>query len=188
MNIYAMIPARYGSKRLKNKNIHDFLGKPMIFYAINACLKSNLISRVFVSTESKIISEIASNYGAEILFRPEELAQDNVPTQEVMKHFLKNFPELDILVVVQANSPNVKSKKINEAVQKLIDNNLREVRTVDSNGLENGAIWVASRNAIEWNGLSVYFGVINDDSIDIHTIEDLKQAEKKELSDNLLNS
>lgn len=180
MKIYAMIPARIGSKRLNKKNIHPFLGKPMISYAINACLQTDLIDRVIVSTESEEIENIAKQFGAEVLKRPGYLAEDNVPTQDVMKHFVSCYPEIDILVLVQANSPNVKTESINRAIHKMIDNNLREVRSVNKEGLENGAIWVASKEAIAWDGLSVYFGVILDNSVDIHTSDDVKKAEEYE--------
>ena len=49
----AIIPARFGSERIKNKNIKSFLGKPIIAYPIIACLKSKLFSRVIVSTNNK---------------------------------------------------------------------------------------------------------------------------------------
>ena len=177
MNIYAMIPARLDSKRLPRKNIHPFLGKPMIYYAIEACKSSKLIDRVFVSTESEEVAQIASEFGAEILLRPKNLAEDDVPTQAVMKHFANTFKEMDLLVLVQANSPSVRAENIDKAINKIIKHNLREVRSVDKNGLENGAIWIATREAIFWDGLTVYFGVVVDEAVDIHTFEDLKIAE-----------
>lgn len=177
MNVYAMIPARLGSKRLPRKNIHPFLGKPMIYYAIEACKNSKLINRVFVSTENEEIAQIAKEFGVEILKRPKNLSEDDVPTQDVMKHFANTFKEMDILVLVQANSPNVKAENIDKAIDKITKHNLREVRSVDKHGLENGAIWVATREAIFWDGLTVYFGVVVDEAVDIHTFEDLKRAE-----------
>lgn len=177
MNIYAMIPARLDSKRLTRKNIHPFLGKPMIYYAITACKSIKMIDRVFVSTESEEIAQIAKEFGADILIRPKNLAEDDVPTQDVMKHFALTFKEMDIIVLVQANSPNVRAENIEKAINKIIKHNLWEVRSVDKEGSENGAIWVATREAIFWDGLSVHFGVVIDEAVDIHTLEDLKRAE-----------
>lgn len=177
MKIYAMIPARIDSKRLKKKNIHPFLGKPMISYAIEACKNSKLIDRAIVSTESDEIAQIAKSFGAEILMRPPSLAEDNVPTQQVMRHFADVFKDMDILVLVQANSPNVKAENIDSAIRTLMEHNLREVRSISREGLENGAFWVATREAIYWSGLSVYFGVVVDDAVDIHTLDDLRRAE-----------
>lgn len=68
-----------------------------------------------------------------------------MPTQDVMKHFARNFKEMDILVLVQANSPNVRAENVDKAINKLIKHNLREVRSVNKHCLENGAIWVTTR-------------------------------------------
>ena len=61
MNI-AIIPARKNSKRIKNKNIKSFFGKPVISYAIKCALKSKLFDKVIVSTDSKKIIKIAKKY------------------------------------------------------------------------------------------------------------------------------
>lgn len=180
MKIAVMIPARLGSKRLPRKNIVPFLGRPMIASSIEAALAAKSIDEVYVSTESEEISEIARSFGAKIHMRPLELAEDTVPTQMVMQEFMKAHPLVDVLVTVQANSPNIRSETIDKAVSLLIENRLWEVRSVNNKGLENGAVWVATRKAVYWNGLSVYFGVVTDDSIDIHTMDDLHQAEKKQ--------
>jgi CMP-N,N'-diacetyllegionaminic acid synthase len=178
MRTVVMIPARIGSKRLPKKNIALFLGRPMISYSIQASLSANLVDEVYVSTESSEIAEIASSYGAKIFIRPSELAEDNVPTQKVMQNFLDNHPDVDVLVTIQANSPNVRPETIDKAIRLLVEHNLWEVRSVNDEGLENGAIWVTTRKAAYWDGLSVYFGVVRDNSVDIHTIEDLRVAER----------
>ena len=67
MNI-AIIPARSGSKRIKNKNIKLFFGKPLLFYSIQIALKSKLFDRVIVSTDSKKIAKLAKSFGAEAPF------------------------------------------------------------------------------------------------------------------------
>ena len=63
-----LIPARGGSKRIKNKNIKYFYGKPLIAYAIEKALNSKLFDKVYVSTDSKKIALIAKRYDAEIPF------------------------------------------------------------------------------------------------------------------------
>ena len=59
--ILGLIPARSGSKRIKNKNIYELNGKPLIQYTIEAAKNSKLLDDVIVSTDSKRIAEIASN-------------------------------------------------------------------------------------------------------------------------------
>lgn len=90
MSIVAIIPARGGSKRIHNKNIKSFAGKPIIAYSIQAARQSNLFDRIIVSTDSKQIAEIAKKYGAEVPFlRPAELSDDYTATAPVIVHALK---------------------------------------------------------------------------------------------------
>ena len=75
----AIIPARSGSTRIKNKNIKIFHGKPIIAWSIIAAKKSKIFSKIVVSTDSKKIANIAKKYGAEIFFlRPKSLASNNI--------------------------------------------------------------------------------------------------------------
>ena len=88
MNI-AIIPARGGSKRIKNKNIKNFLGKPIISYVIKQAIKSKLFDCIIVSTDSTKIKKISEKYGAKVLFkRPANLSNDKARTQDVIIHSL----------------------------------------------------------------------------------------------------
>ena len=85
----AVIPARSGSKRIKEKNIRPFLGKPMMAYSIEAALSSGCFGRVIVSTDSHVFARIAEEHGAETLLRPAELADDHTPLAPVVEHALR---------------------------------------------------------------------------------------------------
>jgi pseudaminic acid cytidylyltransferase len=88
----AIIPARGGSKRIPDKNIKVFAGKPIIAYSIEAALASGLFKRVIVSTDSQQIAEISKKYGAEVPFlRPAELADDFTATVPVLIHALRRL-------------------------------------------------------------------------------------------------
>ena len=85
--IVAIIPARSGSKRIKNKNIKSFYNKPIIYYAIKAATDSKLFNKIIVSTDSKKIGSIAKKFGAEFTFvRPKNLSGDRVGTRKVILH------------------------------------------------------------------------------------------------------
>src|SRR3989344_2632480 len=87
MKIVAIIPARGESKSIKNKNILNFNGKPLIAWAILVAKKSQLINRVIVSTDSPKIAKIARQYGAEVPFlRPVELASATIGIEPVLQH------------------------------------------------------------------------------------------------------
>jgi CMP-N,N'-diacetyllegionaminic acid synthase len=87
--IYAVVPARGGSKGVPGKNIKPLAGFPLIAYSIAAGRMSRLIERVIVSTDSLKIAEVARKYGAETPFlRPAELAQDNSRDRDFVIHLL----------------------------------------------------------------------------------------------------
>lgn len=81
--IIAVIPARAGSKRLKNKNVLSLYGKPMLAHTIEAALRSEIFEDVLVSTDEEKIARIARRYGASVPFlRDERLADDHTPVSE----------------------------------------------------------------------------------------------------------
>ena len=106
MNKIAIIPARSGSKGLKNKNIIDICGKPMMRYSIEAALKADCFCRVIVSTDSKEYGEIAIDAGAEVVYRGEDASNDNASTYTVIEDlFNKIDTGFDYFVLLQPTSP-----------------------------------------------------------------------------------
>ena len=85
----AFIFARGGSKGVRDKNIRPVAGKPLIVHSIESALASRYIERVIVSTDSENISEVAREYGAEVLVRPAELAGDKTPELLAWKHAIE---------------------------------------------------------------------------------------------------
>lgn len=120
MKRIAIIPARSGSKGLKDKNIIDLCGKPLIAYSIEAALETGLFDHVIVSTDSEHYAEIAQHYGAEIMMRGEALSNDKATTFMVLKDILKNRLQesIDYFVLLQPTSPLRTSKHITEAIEK----------------------------------------------------------------------
>ena len=180
MKTICIIPARGGSKRLPRKNIYPLLGKPLIQWSIEACLKSKYLEpeNIYVSSEDDEILNIAKNLNIQTIKRPKSLAKDNIWTQDVLKHaktFTKQEKD-DIIVRIQANSPQIEAEKIDECIEKLIKNDLWEVFTVDQNGIEDAAIHVLRGHCVFQKALSVYKGVVLTSYIDIHTLEDLEKV------------
>ena len=101
----AVIPARGGSKGLPGKNIKSLLGKPLLAWSIESALSSSLIDRVMVSTDSEEIADVASDFGAEVLMRPKELASDTATTISVLTHIAAEVPEADTFILLQPTSP-----------------------------------------------------------------------------------
>ena len=115
----AIIPARGGSKRLKDKNILPLGDKPLIAHSIESGLASKYIDNVVVSSDSDTILEIAKKYGAKRVKRPDFLASDTATTFDAVKHTLKNFTSYDYIVLLQATSPLRSAEHIDEAIELL---------------------------------------------------------------------
>ena len=118
----AIIPARRNSKGLKNKNILNLNGKPLISYSITEALKSKLISRVIVVTDCLKIAEISQKFGAEVPFiRPKYLAKDNsmvIDTYIYTLEFLKNKKQVyKEFVSLLPTSPLRTSYDIDESIK-----------------------------------------------------------------------
>lgn len=95
MKTVAIITARGGSKRIPRKNIREFMGRPMIAYAIDASLRADIFDTVMVSTDDAEIADISRGLGAEVPFmRSEKTANDFATTADVLCEVLGNYKEL----------------------------------------------------------------------------------------------
>lgn len=126
--VLAIIPARGGSKGIPRKNIRDFAGYPLIAWSIAAGLKSELVTRVIVSTDDEEIAAVARAWGAETPFlRPAEFAQDKTTDLPVFEHALKWLAENenyhpDVVVQLRPTSPIRPVGLVDDAVRILLQN------------------------------------------------------------------
>ncbi len=133
--ILALIPARGGSKGIKNKNIVDLNGLPLVAYSIMASLGSKYIDSTVVSTDSIKIAEIAKEYGACIPFiRPAELASDYATTLDVVLHAIKvletKVEKFDTLVLLQPTQPLRTTEDIDKAIELFFEKGERSLVSV----------------------------------------------------------
>ena len=110
MRVCALIPARGGSKGIKNKNIRLLNGLPLIGHSIASAKASQLVDRVIVSTDDEAIRHVANDLGAETPFlRPSELSDDKAGMWGVIDHafsWLKDSGDVcDVIVLLQPTSP-----------------------------------------------------------------------------------
>ena len=95
--LVAIIPARGGSKRIKNKNVINFLGRPIISYTIDLLKKTGIFEKIHVSTDSKKICNIVEKNNLEIDFlRPKRLANDKVGVYYVLKYVVEKYKSMNI--------------------------------------------------------------------------------------------
>lgn len=120
----AIIPARSGSKGLKDKNIKELNGKPLIAYTIEAAINSKIFDEIMVSTDSEEYSRIAQNYSAKVPFlRSDELSTDTASSWGVVKDVLENYQKLgkkfDTVALLQPTSPLRTEKDIIAGYEKM---------------------------------------------------------------------
>lgn len=118
----AVIPARGGSKRIPNKNIRNFFGKPMIAYILEAARASELFDVIHVSTESANILQTVEGLGFRVEFmRPAELADDHTPIMPVLKYVTDTYAslgqEFDQVWSLMACAPLVGPEKLQRAAE-----------------------------------------------------------------------
>jgi len=115
----AIILARGGSKRLPRKNILSLNGKPLIAYSIEAGLRSKYIDKVIVSSDDKEILDISKEFGADIIKRPDILADDTATSFDALKHTIENVEEYDYTILLQPTSPLRDENDIDSAIELL---------------------------------------------------------------------
>ena len=141
--ILALIPARGGSKGIKDKNIIPLAGKPLIAYSIEAAKKSKYIDSIVVTTDSEKIAEVAKRYGARVPFlRPAELAADTSKTIDAVLHAIKTLKSMgenyDTLVLLQPTQPLRTTDDIGKAIELYYEsgeNGLVSISSVDDSPL-----------------------------------------------------
>lgn len=123
--ILALIPARGGSKGIRNKNIIDINGMPLIGYSIKEAGKSRYIDDIIVTTDDDEIQRVSVRMGAQVPFlRPKELATDKASTLDAVLHAVHTLgdmgKEYDILVLLQPTSPLRTVEDIDNALERFM--------------------------------------------------------------------
>jgi CMP-N-acetylneuraminic acid synthetase len=114
----AMIPARLGSKRLKQKNLRELDGKTLVEYAVLRALHSGVFSEVWVNSEADVFAPYAEKHGAKFHLRPEELSRDDVTSEDFVMEFIDKHP-CDYVVQVHSIAPLLRASEIRSFVAEL---------------------------------------------------------------------
>lgn len=135
MNAIAIITARGGSKRIPGKNVKEFMGKPMLTYAIEAALEADIFREVMVSTDDEEIARIARGAGASVPFmRSEATSGDFATTDDVLMEVLETYEKrgelFDYMACIYPTAPFVTAGKLQEAMNLLIEKDASGVMPV----------------------------------------------------------
>ena len=130
--IIAIIPARSGSKSVKDKNIRELGKKPLIAWSIESCFKSKYISKVYVSTDSIKYAKIAKQFGpVEILLRPKRISGDFSTDYQMIVHAIENIKfNYDYIAHIRPTTPFRKKNDLNKAIKTFIKSKYNSLRSV----------------------------------------------------------
>jgi len=118
-DVVALIPARGGSKGILRKNLALLARRPLLQWALDAARAAETVTRIVVSTDDDEIAAAAGD--AEILRRPKELAEDETPMLDVIRHAVRELGTPDVIVLLQPTSPLRRAEHIDAAVRLLLE-------------------------------------------------------------------
>ena len=124
--ILAVISARGGSKGIPRKNVRLLAGKPLIAYSLETAMNSEYVDDVVLSSDDEEILEIAKIFGSNVINRPKELAEDDVPLDPVIYHALtvceiEYEVDYDYVISMQPTSPLLSTETLDRAISEFID-------------------------------------------------------------------
>lgn len=126
MDVLGLIPARGGSKGIPRKNLALVGGKQLLAWTVEAAQSASELTRVVVSTDD---DEIAAAAGVEVLRRPAELAADDTPMLDVVRHAVSELGP-DVVVLLQPTSPLRRAEHVDAAVRLLLESGADAVVSV----------------------------------------------------------
>ena len=181
----AIIPAKTDSTRLKKKNLRVIAGKTLVEHALDYAENSDLIKYIVVTTESDEVRELTEKYENVLVFDRDEsymgereVADVYVNVVHEIKHSFPNIlEEISHVVGIQPDHPD-RQTTVDELLKYAVVNKYDDLVTVDSSGTRNGAVRVTKKEFVESGMMSRRIGSYLDDCTNIHSEEDLKQAEE----------
>ena len=131
-NILCLIPARSGSRGLKNKNIKPFNGVPLLLYPYKIAKNSNLIKDIAISTDSKKYLNYFKDKKIFKILRPKKISQSNSKIYDVIIHALSKLKKkYKYLVLLEPTSPLTSSKEVDRAI-KILKSKTKNINSVVS--------------------------------------------------------
>jgi len=172
--IVGIVAAKKESSRFPGKNKFVFRDKPLFWHSVETLLKSHLVNKVYVATDDEEIRSYCENKNVPVIWRNKNASDTNDKLLNILKFaFYSIKEEPSAIITIMANCPNHTVKDVNKAINIMKEHSLREVRSFDRSGLENGLL-LLSRDAIKHLvEMSCYIGGIITDGKEIHYKEEL---------------
>ncbi len=168
--ILGLIPARGGSKRIKNKNLRLLKNLPLIWWSIEAGLRSKRLDCVVVSTDDDAIAGISAGFGAKVLKRPASLATDDATTISVLQHAVEEL-DPDVVVLLQPTSPIRPPGLIDRAIKQFFDS---EADTLATGFISYQYAWATMPNMPQQKMKGFFY---DDGNVYVHRAAHLRRGE-----------
>ena len=135
MKTVAMIPARFGSKRILKKNVRLLNGVPLISYIIRAAKEADCFDEIYVNSESKVIGKIAEEEGVKFYKRSKELASDGATNDHFTSDFLNNV-DCEVVIQLLPTSPFITAEEIKEFTKTMTESEADTLISVSNQQIE----------------------------------------------------
>ena len=181
-----IIPAKTDSTRLKKKNLRVVDGKTLVEHAIEYSLNSNLVKYIIVTSESDEVQKIVEKYSNIIFFSRDssymgerEVADVyvNIVQEDLQKYDNTIIDNITHIIGVQPDHPD-RETNIDQLLEYAVNNKYDDLVTVDSEGTRNGAVRVVKKEFVQSGMMSRRIGSFKDNCTNIHSEQDLIDAEK----------
>lgn len=153
-------------------------------YTIEALKQCDFVDEIFVSSDDEAILKVGEDWGAVALHRPAHLADDKTPKIIAIRQAMED-PKVeadgavDVVIVAQANSPELTADQFRAGFDLMQEHGLWEVMSADENGVQNAAFRILKKHALGNEFLSAHCGFVVANNIDVHTIEDIHALENQ---------
>jgi len=179
VNAIAIIPAKGNSTRLPGKNLKIIKDKTLLEYSIDYAKSSKYVSKIYVSTDSEKIKDLAIKNNVEVIDRPESLLGE-AEVADIYVDLINKINNEGITHVIglQPDHPD-RQNNLDKIISYFVEKKYMDLVTVDKNGTRNGSVRVIEAEYVKTGMMSRRVGAILDDCINVEHDWQLKEAEKK---------
>lgn len=177
-HINAIVIPRGDPPAMPGRNTYALFGRELIGWVLVALKHSRSITGVFVSTRDEALANVVREAGCEVIPRPEELDHDRAMRVDVVRHGVnwlhrERLVTTDIALAIRASIPELRARDIDNGIEFLQRNGLREVLSMGGDCMQNDDIRIISKRALFSTSLSNRIGVMKTDYIDVRSTRDI---------------
>ncbi|MDC0461683.1 hypothetical protein OAM34_01600 [Alphaproteobacteria bacterium] len=167
--------AKKNSKRFPGKNFYQYQGVPLFWHSVQPLINSNLVSNVYVASDSDEVIKFCLDKDVKTIFRGVNAILDEEPLLNVLRYCVMTIDDkFDAIITIMANCPNHLISDVDSAINLMKQNpNLLEVRSFDKQGNETGLIVLRRSVILNNHQISSHLGSIKTSGFEVHYKNDL---------------